>query len=348
MEITLRPLTLGEILDRTASIYRKNFWLLAGISSVYAAVTLLIGISDTFLIKWVQSRIDITHNFLYLQIWANLITVIVLVLSAIPIAAVNRVISSLNLGEKITIRSAYKAVLERAGSYLWLMTLLVLMIYGPYAVFTTIYMGVFNSLGMQFGDPNAVAHMSSNPASIMTIGVLAILALIFFPALFAYMIWMMLRCALSIPASVVEGLSPRAAMRRSVQLTKDARGRIFVLYLLVAVIRFGLVLLLDGPLLVIVFRQAMKNPLGISVGLQITQQFMIFFITTFITPIYSTGFMLFYYDQRVRKEGFDIEWMMQSAGLNTPVAATVSTAALEPPLPALEVEPPVPFSEAHE
>jgi hypothetical protein len=25
--------------------------------------------------------------------------------------------------------------------------------------------------------------------------------------------------------------------------------------------------------------------------------------------------MLFYYDQRIRKEGFDIEWMMQRAGL---------------------------------
>ena len=30
---------------------------------------------------------------------------------------------------------------------------------------------------------------------------------------------------------------------------------------------------------------------------------------------YATGFTLFYYDQRVRKEGFDIEWMMQAAGL---------------------------------
>jgi hypothetical protein len=34
-----------------------------------------------------------------------------------------------------------------------------------------------------------------------------------------------------------------------------------------------------------------------------------------IGPIYSTGLTLFYYDQRIRKEGFDIEWMMQAAGL---------------------------------
>ncbi len=30
---------------------------------------------------------------------------------------------------------------------------------------------------------------------------------------------------------------------------------------------------------------------------------------------------LFYYDQRIRREGFDIEWMMNRAGMNAPVAA---------------------------
>ncbi len=36
MESNLRPLTLGEILDRTAQLYRTNFLLFAGIASVYA------------------------------------------------------------------------------------------------------------------------------------------------------------------------------------------------------------------------------------------------------------------------------------------------------------------------
>jgi hypothetical protein len=30
---------------------------------------------------------------------------------------------------------------------------------------------------------------------------------------------------------------------------------------------------------------------------------------------------LFYYDQRIRHEGFDIEWMMNQAGLNAPIIA---------------------------
>ena len=40
-----------------------------------------------------------------------------------------------------------------------------------------------------------------------------------------------------------------------------------------------------------------------------------------ICPIWATGVTLLYYDQRVRKEGFDIEWMMQAAGLTAPAPA---------------------------
>ena len=47
-------------------------------------------------------------------------------------------------------------------------------------------------------------------------------------------------------------------------------------------------------------------------------QVLVFFANTFLGPIGATGITLFYYDQRVRKEGFDIEWMMQSAGLMPP------------------------------
>ena len=54
-----------------------------------------------------------------------------------------------------------------------------------------------------------------------------------------------------------------------------------------------------------------------------------FFTNAFIGPMYATGFTLFYYDQRIRKEGFDIEWMMQAAGMTVPAMA----AEPAPPLP---------------
>ena len=50
------------------------------------------------------------------------------------------------------------------------------------------------------------------------------------------------------------------------------------------------------------------------------QQFLAFLTNTFVPPIYATGFTLFYYDQRVRKEGYDIERMMHAAGMTEPAA----------------------------
>jgi hypothetical protein len=44
---------------------------------------------------------------------------------------------------------------------------------------------------------------------------------------------------------------------------------------------------------------------------------------------------LFYYDQRIRYEGYDIERMMDAAGLNAPTASR-STEALAMPAEAVE------------
>ena len=44
MESGLRPLSLGEILDRTAQLYRSHFLVFAGIFSLYAGVALVLNL----------------------------------------------------------------------------------------------------------------------------------------------------------------------------------------------------------------------------------------------------------------------------------------------------------------
>jgi hypothetical protein len=39
-----------------------------------------------------------------------------------------------------------------------------------------------------------------------------------------------------------------------------------------------------------------------------------------VTPFSVIALVIFYYDQRVRTEGYDIEWMMRQAGLGQPPA----------------------------
>jgi hypothetical protein len=44
-------------------------------------------------------------------------------------------------------------------------------------------------------------------------------------------------------------------------------------------------------------------------------------VFTLLAPIYPIAKTLFYYDQRIRREGYDIERMMDAAGMTAPPIA---------------------------
>lgn len=329
MEINLRPMTLGETLDRTAQIYRQNFLLLAGISSVYAAVLLVVGLAQSI----TQELLMEAHKNGAL-LWASGVSSLVLwicifIFGGIAVAANNCAVAWIHLGQTASIRSAYGRVLPRIGRYLWLGFLklvfawlpLILLYFGFIAI--TLYLrtkGVIPAAGTaQPASPQKMAQ------SISVLVAMVLLMLFMAPA-FIYGVFMEVRYALAVPACIVENLAARAAIKRSVRLSEYSRGRIFILMLLVTVITVGLVLVTQ--IFFIVF--AFKHQLHLPIWMRILQQFIGFFTTTFVTPILATGITLFYYDQRVRKEGFDVEWMMQTAGLaiQAPVLATEP-----PPLP---------------
>jgi membrane-anchored glycerophosphoryl diester phosphodiesterase (GDPDase) len=141
-----------------------------------------------------------------------------------------------------------------------------------------------------------------------------ILAPMFILAL-VFGVWMSLRYSLAMPASVVEELPAGQAIKRSIELSKDSRGRILALGALTYAIRLLLGILLGFPFLVF----AVKHPgQPVPIALLAIQQIATFIVNTFIGPIYSAGLTLFYYDQRIRKEGYDIERMMLAAGLTLP------------------------------
>jgi hypothetical protein len=122
---------------------------------------------------------------------------------------------------------------------------------------------------------------------------------------------------------VVENLKARKAIRRSVELSKGARGRIFMLAMLVFIIEIILVVISQFFIFFLAFlHKGQLGPAALAIS-----QVIGFFTNAFLGPIYATGLTLFYYDQRVRKEGYDIEWMMQAAGLTVPAPATEVPAA---------------------
>jgi hypothetical protein len=313
MESNLRPLSLGEILDRTAQLYRENFLLFAGIASVYAGVVLFLNLCQIGLNELMR-MLHLAQQLPWVSIgFLVLILPLMFIFAGAAVAANNRAVAWVYLGELATIRGAYKGILPRLGRYLWLMTIVAFIIWGPFVVIYGGYIGLMITHGLFKKTPGPPP--TPEASILLIVASLAFLLLITAWAVYAAL--MGLRYSLAVPCAVVEDLKARPALRRSIDLSKDSRGRIFLLALLVGAIQFGLVMLTQGPFLFV----AVKHHFVIPTWAQILQQLVGFVTNSFIAPIYATGLTLFYYDQRIRKEGFDIEWMMQAAGLTVPAPA---------------------------
>lgn len=323
MQTDLRPLTLGEILDRTAQLYRSNFVLFAGISAMLAGVVLLFRLGVLVAVQALHMS-----AFALAKSWgfqaANWISfILLLVIGEVATAANNRAVAWVYLGEPASITSAYRSIIAKMRRYLWIGIAKLAIAWSPVIVLYSVFQALsvhFQRLGV-LPQPGEAPHAPS--PQMMYFGLVSLgFFLLIWPALI-YSIFMALRYALAVPASVVEGLTTRAAMRRSVALSKGARGRIFVLWLLVSVI-WTIALVVTQTFFI---AYSMKHHLSIPWWLQVVQQVIAFATNTFVGPILAIGTCLFYFDQRVRKEGFDIEWMMQAAGMAPAVAAPTEAPA---------------------
>lgn len=320
MRVTLRPLTLGEILDLTAQLYRENFLLFAGISAIYSGALLALSLVAIGIETALQAAQMVVALQWITRIAAGGSILVAFIAAGAAVAANNQAVGWLHLGRPASIRTAYGSILPRIGRYLWLMTITAFFVWLPlallyvgYAIFLLAYV---RPRGM-FASPGIAARPEAAAGFLVASGIFALLLL---PAV-AYTIVMALRYALAVPACVMEGLKARQAIRRSIHLTRGSRGRIFVLGLLAIAIQVGLLLLTQTFFIVTEFR----HHGAASPGLRILQQFTAFLTNTFVGPIYATGLTLFYFDQRVRQEGYDLERMMEAAGLSVAEAPTLAS-----------------------
>ncbi len=322
MQTTLRPMSLGEILDRTAQLYRTNFALLVGIAAVYAGTLLVLNLGQIG-VAALLGHLHMTRQLPWVTLAFVIIVVpLIFIFAGAAVAANNRAVSWINLGQPATIRGAYRSIFPRLGRYLWLMTMIAFFIYLPFVViFTAYFVFLFAYAGRRHLFAPGAAN--ANPAAFGVIALVTFVFFLFALAAFVYAILMALRYSLAIPASVIEDLKARAAIKRSIELTKGSRGRIFILLLLIFVIELGLATVTQIFFIMAAFTAA-KRHATVPVWMQIAQQVVGFITNSFIGPMYATGLTLFYYDQRVRKEGFDIEWMMEAAGMNAPAPTPVS------------------------
>ncbi len=141
-------------------------------------------------------------------------------------------------------------------------------------------------------------------------------------------IYLALKWSLAIPSAVVEDLGLRESTDRSGVLTEGDKGRIFVVYFLFVVLTYIVTLVWETPLLgMFGFRVSQLHTtmvpvwftVGIAVGTFVTQ--------CLVGPLLTIALSLIYYDQRVRKEAFDLQLMMASVDGQTSAAAATAGAS---------------------
>jgi len=296
----LRPLSLGEILDRTFSIYRKRFWLYVGLSSVAAAIT-TVGTFVSLSLGLVGGKIDPTKSpkvVLMSGIVTMLTALVYVVAYSVTQAATVSAVSAHYLGEEATIGSA----LRSAGRH-WFRYILIVF-WQTWSAMWLPFVLFIPAMGFI-----AVPKLGLSWLGYLFI-FLACASIIYAP--FAY-----IRNSLGIVASAVEDLKVRKAMRRSKVLVAGHKARVLVIFLLMWVLGLVAGVLQQIPTVLLVTSHGWARVTLETVVLMLT-----FVGNALVAPVGAIALCLFYVDERVRKEGFDVETLMNRS-MSPPAAMGV-------------------------
>jgi hypothetical protein len=299
VDIELRPLILGEILDRIFQLYRARFALFLGIAGVSTILELLWNLINMVEVRWM-----IRHHLA--RQWATTVSTIpawaiLFAAAALCLAATNRAVAAIYDGEPTSIVKAFAALRRGWLRYVWVNTLAFFVAWG--SIILVVLVGVMATLlatrAKSLGQANMIA---------LVYGATGLLVLFALPLC----LWLTLRYSLAVPASIEEKLGAVRSLKRSVFLTLSTKRRILVLLLIVMAAQGTIVSAFMMPVLALMVRahgQASPGVTAYTVAVSALS-------SALIKPIYSIGLTLFYYDARVRKEGFDLERMLERSSLD--------------------------------
>ena len=253
MPADLRPLSLGELLDRSFFLYRKHFLLFAGITALPHLVLL------AFQLVGIEVQRLIGTSFLWVvATWAVTLGVTAASQGATVIA-----VSHVHLERPTSIAESFAGIKGRMLYLAWIM----------FAYWFIIVIGLF---------------------------------LLIVPGIILWLMW-----ALTVPVAAIENTGLLDSLNRSAELTKGGRGRVFVVYILFMVLLWAIYMAWMFPVMLVIGLAARGHQVGgFPLWTQIAMPVGSFFSQCLAGPLMTIGLSLLYYDQRVRKEAFDLQHMM--------------------------------------
>ncbi len=298
---TLRPLRLGELLDRAIRLYRGNFLTFIGIIAVVYVPLMVLQtaasalMSSSMLNGGISTPKEIFSNYGYwIGIFSSLILSFIqfVLVQGVATGALTRAVSDNYLGKQTGILDAYRGIRGSWLSLLGALLLLGVIVIGLFIWWMVPCIGWFTGLGMWLFVVTVV-----NP--------------------------------LVPPVVVLENQGAVNAIRRAWSL---ARRRFWPVLGYVLVLALFSLVVVNGPaaianvLLLQVFRSFNDPTLQLVLTSVVQGLVQIIFVLLYL-PLQLTAFTLIYFDLRVRTEGFDLAVLTMETSDSLDLSQVVTTPA---------------------
>src|ERR1700733_9369579 len=211
-----------------------------------------------------------------------------LFVAALSITTLFRIVGSAYLGQPVDWRTALRAGWRRMLSAVWISILIGLCVVIPSAI---VVLGI---VGVAVVGAHAIA---------------ALVGVIFGIGLIVYLVWFLVSAHLATPILMLEDVRGTAAIRRAIRLIRGSWWSVFGTVLLMA-----LIVGVGSGVLDIVFLVVIVASHGDPVALAISEFFLRTIILVIFTPLSASLAVILTIDMRVRKEGFDIQFLAASRG----------------------------------
>ena len=293
------PLSLGDIIDRAFRLYRAHFGRLTGVLALVLIPWAVLFIAVTYGVATSQSA--------GLSLLSTLMSFADTFVTGLAGLAVYFTIVAVLGGSRMSAGEAWRRALGRFWSWLGMTLLMGLAIIG---VAIPGYLLIFVPITLAGIEPS---YSASGAFMIITIVLMLVGVLLAFIPL----IYLTARWIVSVPALVVEGLGAKASLGRSWALTKRRVWRCVGFAVLIGLLS---ILVMFWPSL-LTFAQLSGNAGGGASSLltSVAVALLTKVLTILWTPLQVAAYLFFYYDLRVRAEGYDlaqrVEQLSDAAGL---------------------------------
>ena len=283
----LRPLSVGDIIDRTIRLYRANFVVFFAVAALPSLIVEVLqrafGLSQTFDLNDFTSALSTPGRTVALPrqlqpvdpVAALVVALVSVVLFLVQYGALVYVVGQRYLGRPASVRDGFVQGL-RAAPRLFLSALVVFVLICVVVLVVVIAAAALNSQAFT-----------------------AIAIVIGFIGFFILFPFVLLSLAVLGPAVVLEGLRPIAAIRRSFHLMQKARWRTLGLYILM-----GIISSLLGLIFTLLFFVSFVSEPTVRTVLQTVATIASEGVSY---PLLYGSLAILYYDLRVRKEAFDLQ-----------------------------------------